>query len=302
MTPKHRILVSGASGMLGGALVPSLRAMGHEVHTLVRRPVQNANEIEWDPAAGKLDAAQLKGITAVIHLAGANVAGGRWTQQRRALIRDSRIESARTLLRAMSELEHKPEVVISAAATGVYGERGDEILTEESSSGTGFLSEVCRDWEGKLFEAETMGLRTVALRFGLVLSPTGGVLSKILPVFKLGLGGRLGDGRQWMSWVALDDLLAIVQMALTEKRVRGPINVVAPNPVRNAEFTRLLAQVLHRPYFFPVPAAILRLIFGQMANETVLASSRVMPAKLTELGYQFRHADLDQTFRHLLTR
>ena len=147
-----------------------------------------------------------------------------------------------------------------------------------------------------------MGLRTVALRFGLVLSPTGGVLSKILPVFKLGLGGRLGDGRQWMSWVALDDLLAIVQMALTEKRVRGPINVVAPNPVRNAEFTRLLAQVLHRPYFFPVPAAILRLIFGQMANETVLASSRVMPAKLTELGYQFRHADLDQTFRHLLTR
>jgi uncharacterized protein len=300
--PRHRIVVSGASGLIGTVLVPHLRAMGHEVRTLVRRPVQAGHEIQWDPAAGTLDARELQGVTAVIHLAGANVAGGRWTTKRRALIQDSRIDSTRTLLRAIVEMETKPEVFLSAAATGWYGERGDALLTEHDAIGAGFLAEVCRDWEAEVCKAETMGLRTVTLRFGLVLSPDGGVLKKILPVFKLGLGGRLGDGRQWMSWVAIDDLLVIAALALSDERMQGPINVVAPNPVRNTEFTASLAEVLQRPHFFPVPAAVLRLLFGQMADETVLASTRVAPARLTELGYSFGYPDLETTLRHLLDR
>lgn len=301
MNAQH-IVISGASGLIGRALVPHLQAQGHVVRRLVRREVRSADEILWQPESGKLQANELKGVTAVIHLAGANVAGGRWTRKRRALIRDSRVLSTRTLVRAIGELDQKPQVFISASAAGWYGDHGEETLSETSASGTGFLAGVCRDWENEIFKGEYPGLRTVALRLGVVLSPKGGALGKMLPVFRAGLGGRLGNGRQWMSWVAVDDLLRIVDRALADGQLRGPVNAVSPQPVRNAAFAATLASILQRPCVLAVPEFMLRLLFGEMACETVLASSRVRPDILTDSGFVFEHPELDGALRHLLAR
>lgn len=296
-----RILVSGASGLIGHALVPFLQTQGHEIRRLVRRAPKDESEIFWDPTRGELDPAKLEGVDAVIHLAGENV-GRRWTSARRERIMRSRVDGTRTLVLALAKLARKPKVFVSAAAVGFYGDRGDEILSERSEIGHGFLPEVCLAWETHAEGAERLGVRTVLTRFGVVLSPAGGALAKMLPVFRAGVGGRLGAGTQWMSWVSIDDVVGAIYHALLDTRCSGPVNVVGPVPVRNAEFAAALGRVLERPTILPVPASVLRLAFGQMAEETVLISSRVTASKLQETGYEFRHTDLEGALRHVLGR
>ncbi len=295
-----KIVVAGASGLIGGALVPALRGAGHEVVRLVRREAAGADEVTWNPAAGALDGGRLEGVEAVINLCGENVGAGRWTKARRERILRSRVESTRTLVTACAKLGHKPAVFLNASAVGFYGDAGEEELSEETGAGLGFLPETCLIWETNAEGAKRAGIRTVLLRFGVVLAPNGGALAKMLPLFRLGLGGRLGDGRQWWSWVSLDDAVGAIHHALTDGRCSGPVNVVAPAAVTNAEFAATLAQVLDRPAAFPVPGFLLRLLFGRMAQETVLASAQVRPERLSASGYGFRHEKLDAALRHLL--
>jgi len=297
-----KIVIAGASGTVGSVLVPALRDAGHGVRRLVRCAAQAADEITWNPAAGEIDRAALEreAVDAVINLAGENVAGGRWTERRREQILRSRVDATRTLVRAMQVMARKPAVFLSASATGFYGEGGDTVLTEASPIGRGFLPEVCLAWETHAEGAARSGVRTVLLRFGVVLTRAGGALAKMLPLFRAGLGGRLGSGRQWMSWVGSDDVVGAVQHALADGRCTGPINVVAPGAVTNAEFTATLARVLKRPAVLPAPAWALRLAFGQMADEALLASARAAPVRLTETGYAFRHAGLETALRAVL--
>lgn len=292
-----RIVIAGASGLIGSALTQALRGAGHEVRRLVRRAAVSApDEILWSPAAGEVDVAALRGTDAVINLAGENV-GHRWTPRRRERIVRSRVDSTRTLVAALSQLSPKPAVFLSASAAGFYGDHGDETLTEASPIGHGFLPEVCLAWETHAEGASRQGVRTVLLRFGIVLSRDGGALARMLPLFRLGLGGRLGSGRQWMSWVSLDDVVGIVEHALRDARYAGPMNVVAPSAVTNADFTATLARVLRRPALLPAPAWGLRLVFGDMAEEALLASQRVLPRRLSEAGYAFRHPTLESALR-----
>jgi uncharacterized protein (TIGR01777 family) len=300
LTAPQRILISGASGLIGRALIPLLKAEGHTVLRLVRRPAAGPDEICWNPERGELDAAALGEIQAVIHLAGENVAGGRWTTRRKTAILQSRVASTRLLVSAMVSREVRPQVFVSASATGYYGDRGDERLDETSAPGEGFLAEVCRAWESELVPAVAAGIRTVALRTGVVLTPRGGALDKMLPAFRCGLGGRLGSGRQWLSWIALDDMLGVILHALRKPEMHGPLNAVAPGAVTNAEFTATLARVLRRPTGLPVPAFALRLLFGEMADATLLASTRVAPAQLQRLGFDFKFSQLEPALRHLL--
>jgi len=298
------VLLSGASGLVGRSLQSFLETQGHTVRTLVRRAAKNDHEFQWDPAAGTIDAMALDGVDAVIHLGGENVAGGRWTAARRAAIRSSRVDGTRTLSKAIAARPGggRPEVFVSASAVGFYGSRGDSRVGEEVGRGTGFLAEVCAAWEGELAGIEASGVRTVALRTGVVLSPAGGALAKMLPVFLAGVGGRLAAGRQWMSWITLDDLGAMYLRAVLEPTWRGAYNAVAPVPVTNAEFTATLARVLRRPAILPVPAAGLKLIFGEMAEETLLASTRAVPERATQAGFAWRQADLESALRHVLGR
>ncbi len=298
------VLVSGASGLVGRSLVPFLQTQGHTVRTLVRRKARGADEFTWNPAAGTMDPSALVGVNAVVHLSGENVAGGRWTAARKAAIMSSRVDGARTLAAGIAATKsgERPEVFASAAAVGFYGERDDEHLTEAASLGSGFLAEVCAAWEGELTAIERLGVRTVALRTGVVLTPAGGALAKMLPTMRAGVGGRLGSGRQWMSWITPDDLCALYLRGVTDPTWRGAFNAVAPEPVTNAELTATLARVLQRPALVPVPAAVLRLIFGQMAQETLLASTRAVPARAAEAGFVWRHADLESALRHVLGR
>lgn len=295
-----RIVIAGASGFVGRALLPQLKAAGHEVLTLVRRAARNPGEISWRPEAGELTAERLEGVDAVINLAGENLAAGRWTDARRERILRSRVNATRTLVVAIGKLARKPRAFLSASAVGFYGDRGDEILTEASEMGHGFLPEVCLAWETHAEGAARNGVRTVLLRFGMVLGREGGALAKMLPLFRFGLGGPLGDGQQWMSWIGMDDLIGAMLHALGDEKLAGVVNVVAPTPVRNAEFTRILGSVLRRPTMLPAPAWALHLAFGTMANEVLLASTRVEPRRLERAGFVFRQPELEAALRSLI--
>ena len=298
-----KILVTGSTGMVGSALVPYLAANGHDVIRLVRGAAPaGAPAVRWDPDAGRLDAGSVEGLDAVVHLAGENIAAGRWTAARKARIRDSRVRGTRLLADTLARLQRRPRVLVCASAVGFYGDRGDEILREDSRPGTGFLPEVCREWEAAAEPAARAGIRVVNARIGFVLSPAGGGLKKMLPPFRMGLGGPIGSGRQYLSWVSIDDVLGVLLHAARSQALAGPVNTVAPNPVTNAEFTRTLARVLSRPAFLPMPAFAARLAFGELADAILLSSQRVEPARLKAGGYEFRHARLEDALRHLLRR
>lgn len=296
-----KIVVTGASGLIGSALVPALRADGHQVHPLVRRPPRNENEIFWDPAAGRLDPAALVGVDAAVNLAGAGIGDRRWTDSYRRVLRTSRIDSTRLLATTLAGLEPRPRVLLSSSAIGWYGRSAgsdEQAVDETAPPGTGFLAELTRDWEAAADPARQAGIRVVHLRTGLVLSGHGGTLGRLLPLFRLGLGGRLGSGRQWMSWISLADTVAAIRFLLAAGsdaaggEVSGPVNLVAPEPVTNAEFTRALAEAVHRPALFRVPRVALRAALGEFADEGVLASQRIRPGVLSAAGFEFRHPDL----------
>jgi uncharacterized protein (TIGR01777 family) len=300
--PPRRLALTGAGGLIGSALAPFLTTQGHAVVRMVRGGPVAPDAVSWDPERGLIDPAPLEGLDAVIHLAGENIAAGRWTSARKAAIRSSRVEATRRLCEGLAGLRRPPAVLLCASATGAYGARGDERLTETSPRGTGFLAEVCEGWEAATALATQAGIRVVQLRFGLILTPAGGALARMLLPFRLGLGGRIGSGRQYWSWIALDDVLGAARHALASEALRGPVNVVAPAPVTNAEFTQTLARVLRRPALLPVPAAGVRLVLGEMADALLLAGARVAPDRLLDTGYRFRFPDLEGALRHLLGR
>ena len=293
------VLISGASGLIGSALVASLESQGHEVTRLVRRKPSNDNEAQWDPTR-TISPDLVSGFDAVIHLSGENVAG-RWTEQKKCRIRESRVFTTDFLAMALAKTERKPGTFICASAIGYYGNRGDEVLTEDSRSGDGFFPEVCREWEFATGPAADAGVRVVNLRTGIVLSREGGALKQMLLPFRLGLGGRIGDGRQWWSWIHIADLVSAVHHILQNDSLRGAVNMTAPNPVTNAEFTSALSEALKRPARLPVPAFALRLLFGELADEGLLASARVMPERLTQSGFHFRFSDLKAALIDLLS-
>jgi uncharacterized protein (TIGR01777 family) len=296
-----RIAVAGTSGLVGSAVCPALRSAGHEVARLVRHAATAQDEIAWDPSAGQVDVARLEGANAIINLAGENLAAGRWTSSRRERIIRSRVDATRTLVLAIAKLSRRPDVFVNASAVGFYGDRGDEVLTEASPIGHGFLPEVCLAWETHAEGAGRLGVRTVLLRFGIILAREGGALAKMLPLFRLGLGGRLGTGRQWMSWVAMPDVVGAIHHVLRDRRCVGPINIVAPGAVTNSEFTASLGRVLRRPAFMPVPAWALRIAVGKrMADEALLASTRAAPQRLSETGFVFGHATIDTALAAIL--
>ena len=290
-----RVAVTGASGLIGSAVVRRLEGEGHTVLRMVRHEPRGTGEVRWDPAAGTIDAAGLEGVDAVVNLAGENV-GERWTAERKRRIRESRAGATHLLATTLAGLGRKPRVLVNASAVGIYGERGDERLTEASALGGGFLAEVVRDWEEATQPAADAGIRVVLPRFGVVLSARGGALAKMLTPFRLGVGGRLGNGRQWMPWISLDDATAVIDRAIHDERLRGPVNVVA-GAVRNEELTRTLGRVLNRPAILPVPSFALKLALGEMAQETALVSQRVEPAVLERLGHAFVHPELEGALR-----
>ncbi len=262
--------------------------------------LNSPDEIEWSPDRYSISLGLLEGFDAVVHLAGESIAEGRWTDEKKKRIKDSRVRGTQLLGDALANLSQPPSIFISASATGYYGDRGEELLTEESAPGNDFLADVCVEWERATDIARKSGLRTVNARFGIILDPHGGALKKMLPPFRMGIGGRLGDGKQWMSWIALADVVEALRFVLTNESVDGPINFVAPNPVRNSEFTKTLGKVLSRPTFFPIPAFGLRLLFGEMADALLLSSQRVEPARLKAAGYEFRFGTLESALRHVL--
>jgi len=287
--------------LIGSALLPALSAAGHTVARLVRpgRPPA-AGDVAWDPSAGRIDAALLGGFDAVVHLAGESIAGGRWTSKRKQRIRESRTRSTRLLAESLAGLKRPPRVLVAASAIGFYGDRGDEVLTEDSAAGSGFLADVCKAWEAATEPAARKGIRVLNLRSGMVLAGTGGALAKMLPPFRLGFGGPLGNGRQWVSWITVDDVLRIAGQAIEDERLQGAVNVVAPEPVTNREFSRTLGRVLNRPAIVAAPAFALRLVLGEMAGPLLLASERVSPKRLQTAGYRFLYPDLEPALRHLL--
>jgi len=298
-----KILISGASGLVGQTLTSVLRRDGHTVVRLVRPGGEPApGDVRWDPMSANIDLPAMEGADAVIHLSGASIAGGRWTPARKAILRSSRVDLTRVLVDALASLRQKPKVFVSASATGYYGNRGDEILTESSEPGTDFLALLARDWEAEAMRAELAGIRTVLLRFGLILSAGGGALPQMLMPFKFGVGGRFGSGNQWMSWIALEDAVRVTCSAIADDRLAGPLNVVAPNPVRNKEFTRIVAAALHRPAMFPAPAFALRIALGEMADSLLISSQRVVPKRLLAINYSFRFDDLTVTLHAILDR
>ncbi|MBI3881298.1 MAG: TIGR01777 family protein [Verrucomicrobia bacterium] len=295
-----KILITGSTGLVGRAATAELTRAGHEVWRLMRQSPDSPRDLVWDPAAGKIPTAQLEGFEAVLHLAGENLAGGRWTAAKKQRIRDSRVLGTQLLAESLAQLHRPPKIFLSASAIGIYGNRDDELLTEASEVADDFLARVCREWETATQPAERAGMRVVHLRFGIILSPRGGAMAKMLPLFRLGLGGVAGGGAQYWSWVSLDDAVGVIQHALFTESLRGPVNVVAPEPVTNREFTKTLGRVLHRPTIFPAPAFALRLAFGEMADPTVLASAQVQPERLLETRYEFRHPQLEPALHELL--
>ena len=294
----NRILVSGVSGPIGRALVPSLASGGAQIVRLVRGAAKNAEQISWNPLAA-VAPADVSGFDAVIHLAGESVVG-RWTDAKKKAIRESRIQATRNLASGLAQAKDRPRLFVCASGVGFYGNRGDELLTEASAGGGGFVADLAREWEAASRIAAEAGIRTVNLRIGLVLSPKGGALEKMLTPFKLGLGGRLGAGIQWWSWIHVDDIVGSIHHIMHNELISGPVNLVAPSPVRNREFTRVLASVLRRPAVFPVPAFAARLALGEMAQELMLSSQRVVPAKLESSGYAFRFRELGAALEDLV--
>lgn len=302
-----KILVTGSTGLVGTALVQALASDGHTVCRLMRPQSKTTSDskngprvrlvasysfdVAWNPEAGELGGAGV-GPNVVVNLAGASIAGGRWTDKRKHLLRTSRIATTRALVHALARMNTRPRVFVSASAIGIYGNRGDEVLAEESKPGADFLAGLAREWEAEAMKAEALGIRVVLARFGIILARHGGALAKMLLPFKLGAGGRLGSGMQWMSWITLEDVVGIIRFALENGGVQGAVNVVAPQPVQNAEFTKTLARALHRPALFPAPAFALRVALGEMADALLLSSQRVTPQKLQQLGYPFLHPEL----------
>ncbi len=295
------VAITGATGLIGSPLVSALRASGHSVTRLVRSSPATGDRL-WDPAAGVLDASALDGVDAVVHLAGAGIGDRRWTAEYKSLIRSSRVASTELLARTIAGMSHGPKVLLSGSAIGIYGNRGDETLDESSTLGTGFLAEVCKDWEAATAPAEQAGTRVVHLRTGIVLTPQGGALKKLLPLFRFGLGGRFGNGRQWQSWISIDDEIAAI-IALLTADVQGPVNLTAPHPVTNADFSSTLARVLKRPAFLPVPSFGPGIAVGrELAENLLFHSQRVLPTTLSGTGYRFAHEHLEDALRHLLAR
>jgi uncharacterized protein len=295
------VLIAGATGLVGTALKLSFDEKGISVTDLVRTSPNIAlPEVEWHPNQGEIDAEELEGFDAVINLAGESIAEGRWTEAKKKRIRNSRIQGTRLLSETLAKLKSPPRVFLCASATGIYGNRGTEILDENSAPGKGFLADVCREWEEATQTAAAAGVRVVNLRFGPIFSAEGGMLSKLLPPFRLGLGGKIGSGKQYMSWVAMDDVVGAVNFALENEALRGPLNIVTPNAVTNGEFTKALGKALSRPTIFSVPEFAARLAFGEMADEMLLASQRVVPKRLSEAKYQFQYPELEGALRHVL--
>ena len=294
------VLISGATGLIGSALVPELEAEGHTV-TRLSRSRAGAGTIRWDPSAGTIEG-DLEGTEAVVHLAGESIAQGRWNPDKKRRILDSRVQGTRLLAEGIAALPDPPKVMVSTSAVGYYGDRGDEVLTEESASGADFLAKVCREWEAAAEPARQAGIRVVYPRLGIVLSPEGGARGTTLPIFKLGGGGKIGSGRQWWGWVALDDVVGSIVHALTDDSVEGPVNVGSPNPMTNAQYTKVLGRVLGRPTVLPLPAPAARVMLGEVADALLLASQRMEPARLKATGYNFRYPQLEGALRHLLGR
>jgi uncharacterized protein (TIGR01777 family) len=297
-----RIAVTGASGLVGRQLVPFLRTGGHDVVSLVRRRPRTDDEIFWDPARGEIDAAALDGIDAVVHLAGESIAGGRWTAKRRQAILNSRVQGTGLLARTLAGLHRPPRVFVSASAIGYYGDAGTTALTEESPSGDGFLAGVCRVWEDAAIPAADAGIRVVHPRIAVVVAGDGGFLAQVGRLFQFGLGGPVGSGDQIMSWIARDDLLGIILQAIADERLRGPVNAASPNPVTNRAFAQTLGRLLDRPAFVRAPASALRLVAGGLADELLLASQSVQPARLAETGFRFAYPIMEDALRHELGR
>ncbi len=295
-----RIAVSGATGLVGRRLVPFLRTGGHQVSRIVRTPTGSPDEIVWDPIHGTIDRASLEGFDAVIHLAGESIADGRWTADRKQRILASRVNGTTLLARTLASLRQPPATFVSTSAVGYYGDRGAERLTESSAAGDGFLSAVCTEWEAAANPARAAGIRVVHPRFGIVLAGDGGMLAKIAPLFRLGAGGRLANGQQYMSWIALDDLLGVLLEVVMNDELRGPVNAVAPESISNTAFTKALASAVHRPAIAPVPKLAIKAAFGEMAEELLLVSQRAEPARLTETGFSFAYPTIDEALRQEL--
>ena len=296
------VLVSGSTGLIGSALIAALKEAGHHIIRLSRSRSASDDSIRWDLSSGMIETARLEGIDAVVHLAGESIAEGRWTSAKKARIRESRVQGTSLLAQTVAGLTRPPAVMISVSAVGYYGDRGNELLREDSGPGSDFLARVCQEWEAAADPAREAGVRVVHPRFGIVLSTEGGPLARTLPIFKLGGGGRIGSGKQYWSWVALDDVVGSIIHALATDALEGPANVGSPNPLTNAEYTKTLGRVLNRPTIFPLPALAARLALGEVADALLLASQRMEPAKLRETGYEFRYPELEGALRHLLGR
>jgi len=297
-----RILISGASGLIGSALVPYLEGAGHTLTRLVRRPQRGPRERTWDPAVGVLDPAVLESVDAVINLSGEDLATGRWTAARKRSLWDSRVHSTNLLASAIALATPKPQVMINSSGVGFYGDRGDDVLTEDGAPGTGFLPRLAQAWEAAADPARAAGTRVVAMRMGVVLAAHGGALAKMLVPFRYGAGGRFGNGRAWWTWIALEDVLAATSFALENPALVGPVNLVAPEPLRNVDFVRALGRVLHRPALVPAPAFALRALLGEMADAALLASTRAVPRRLLDAGFRHRFPEIEDALRDALGR
>lgn len=294
------ILVTGAAGLIGTALISLLTQNENRVIRLVRKTQLAPGEIGWDPYAQTLDMEALEGLDAVVHLAGENIADRRWTARKKLRIRESRIQGTRFLAQSLASLFDPPKVLVSVSAIGYYGDRGEDLLDEESDPGKGFLADVCREWEAATAPAVMRGIRVVHPRLGIVLSPAGGALARMLPPFRLGIGGRIGSGRQYMSWITIEDLAAILEYAIHNGSLHGPVNAVSPNPLTNQDFSTMLGRVLSKPSFLALPAFAARIAFGEMADALLLASARVLPTRLKESGYTFKFPEVEDALRHAL--
>lgn len=295
-----KVLITGASGLIGTALQRSFSEKGYEMLLAGRGKPEKASEIQWDVETGFAEPQRLEGLDAVIHLAGESVSGLRWTEEKKKAIRDSRVNGTHTIVETLANLTKKPKVFISGSAIGFYGNGGDDVMVETSKAGDTFLSVVCREWEAESRRAEDSGIRTVLLRTGIVLSKDGGALATMLTPFKFGLGGVVGSGKQWMSWVSLDDLIGVINFALENESLRGAVNAVAPNPVTNEEFTKTLGEVLYRPTILPLPEFAVNLVFGEMGDALLLDSTRVEPKRLMEAGFEFKFAELKPALEHAI--
>ncbi len=297
-----KILIGGSHGLVGTALIKSLETEGHEIFRLVRHAPASKTEVEWSPDRYSIALARIEGFDAVVNLAGESIAEGRWTEDKKRRIRESRVKGTKLLGDALANLAVPPKIFVCASAIGFYGNRGDELLTETSAPGDDFLAKVCAEWENATALATEKGIRVVNARFGVILDTNGGALKKMLPPFRMGVGGKIGSGKQWMSWIALDDVVGGIQFALANDSIKGPVNFVAPVPVTNAEFTKTLGKVLSRPTIFPIPEFAIKLLFGEMGEALLLGGQRVAPERLVAEGYEFSYPQLGQALVHILEK